>query len=640
MAPSQGKRPIEVLVLSDSEDEDVPKPKKVANKPLSSQSDVGGGGGWDDEEMKKAMELPIEEPSGSDSHSQKRSEPGHKASTSSAISTSTSRPVQESREELEKARLARQAARLAEGSSIASAYKVQPAVSRPTVQTITSIGGSITGDPTQPQSTSTSTGAVASSSSSSVHGFSSLASSSKSTSSGSASSSSGSSNITNSTRFFSGSLKRVTNLYVPDRDSLSFDAVLGPKASLKYAIVSAYVVDVEWTISHFPPNVPLLLVMPHDDKQKGSGILEVMPPEIRPDTYRVAPVARSGMSDFVGAMHTKLTILYYHDFCRVVIPTANQVDYDWDRIDNAMYIQDFPLRFKAEEDKVSPLHNPTHTNFSRDLLKALKSHSVPKKFAAGFSMYDFSSSADVQLVVSIQGPAWGWEDVEKMGGISSLANAVKACKFSKGGRWEIEATGSSLGQASENWLNNMMAACAGVHPESYLGPKQKQSKDFPSGHKCPIKIVYPTLDEVDNSHGGRPGGGTMFFQEKMWHSNNFPKHLLYRGQSKRKGVIAHTKTIVAIKRPGKSDDPNYRPEAWIYVGSHNFTKSAWGEMIWSHTGRGPGITIGNYEMGCLIPVRGKTIEEVERKVNEMVTFKRPLEKYSSSDEPWMQSLYL
>lgn len=82
--------------------------------------------------------------------------------------------------------------------------------------------------------------------------------------------------------------------------------------------------------------------------------------------------------------------------------------------------------------------------------------------------------------------------------------------------------------------------------------------------------MFPTLEEIDNSYSGRPGGGTIFLQKKLWMGKNFPKHLFFKGESKREKVMAHTKIIVAIKKRTEDDDvDSFLNEGWIYVGSHN-----------------------------------------------------------------------
>ncbi|KAL8279939.1 hypothetical protein RQP46_007789 [Phenoliferia psychrophenolica] len=604
------KRPTEVIELSDSEDE-APKAKPSKRSkpaPARAQEPPADDDTFDDE-MRRAMALSLADStaSGSGASTSKKATGG-----ASQAGTGSRGASGGSREEMERERIARQAAREAGGGPAAPPTKLWAGHARPKVATISDIAAGA--------SSSASTSAVASSSSSSVHGF--------------ASSSAAAAGPRPSERFWQGSIKRVANTYVPDSDSFTFKQVLGPIDELESAIVSSYVLDIDWVISHFPKELPLMLVKPGS---KG-GAPEVLVGDGRTKTFKVAPHAYE-MHGWTGSMHTKAIVLCYKKFMRVVIPSANMIDFDWERIDNVLYIQDFPLRAPSTSDVgTTPANNPTHTRFSKDFLKALKKLAVPPKFLVPFRDFDFSKSDEVQLVVSNQGKEWyQWDGMNDGGGIVSLANSVKALGFSAGGVWQIEATGSSIGQYSDNWLAQFYSACKGSHPEEWLTSKNKTEPGLAPGKRLPIKIVYPTLAEVDASRGGRPGGGTLFFPEKRWKDKNFPKNLLHQGRSKRKGVIAHTKTIIAIHRPDATSPPGSKSEGYIYVGSHNFTPSAWGTLM--YTTSGPGITIPNYEMGVIVPLKGDTIAEIEKDATERASFQRPLHPYGPDDVPWQQEVY-
>lgn len=69
----------------------------------------------------------------------------------------------------------------------------------------------------------------------------------------------------------------------------------------------------------------------------------------------------------------------------------------------------------------------------------------------------------------------------------------------------------------------------------------------------------------------KKGGRTIFCSKPTWTNPNFPKHLFYKGESKRNRVIAHTKMIIAIKHfdPLKDDERTFKYEGWLYIGSHN-----------------------------------------------------------------------
>jgi tyrosyl-DNA phosphodiesterase 1 len=129
-------------------------------------------------------------------------------------------------------------------------------------------------------------------------------------------------------------------------------------------------------------------------------------------------------------------------------------------------------------------------------------------------------------------------------------------KINIGKRLVLECQGSSIGTYSVSWLNEFYYSAQGISPEKWLAiPKAKRSKvDLP-----PIKILFPSLDTVEKSVMGKPvsyilvgrlllntnevgqGAGTMFCRERQWNTATFPKQLFHDANSKRGGVMMHTK---------------------------------------------------------------------------------------------------
>lgn len=98
---------------------------------------------------------------------------------------------------------------------------------------------------------------------------------------------------------------------------------------------------------------------------------------------------------------------------------------------------------------------------------------------------------------------------------------------------------------------------------------------------------------------------------------------------------------------GDGSDDEDKLVGWLYVGSHNFTPSAWGTLSGTsfspslnvsphrstpqYASLTPRFQVNNYELGILIPLR--TQEEVER----MTCWERPPKKYVlGQDEPWVR----
>lgn len=65
----------------------------------------------------------------------------------------------------------------------------------------------------------------------------------------------------------------------------------------------------------------------------------------------------------------------------------------------------------------------------------------------------------------------------------------------------------------------------------------------------PIKIIFPSLNTVDSSVGGRDGGGTIF-AGKGWNANT--KDLFYDSNSKRGGILMHAKVSKIVSMSNES----------------------------------------------------------------------------------------
>jgi len=67
---------------------------------------------------------------------------------------------------------------------------------------------------------------------------------------------------------------------------------------------------------------------------------------------------------------------------------------------------------------------------------------------------------------------------------------------------------------------------------------------------------------------------------------------------------------------------------WAYIGSHNFTPSAWGTL--SGSGFNPILNISNYELGVVLLITDT------KEADCIACFQRPARKYRTDDVPWMQ----
>ncbi|EIW56343.1 phospholipase D/nuclease [Trametes versicolor FP-101664 SS1] len=451
--------------------------------------------------------------------------------------------------------------------------------------------------------------------------------------------------------YFDGELRQTANQHVdPQKDRrpvFRLSEILAPKEDIEFAIVSAFCWSYQWMYQLFSPNTPVIAV---DHDPRGNATIKA----ILPNWIRTTPFLRNGF----GCMHMKFMLLLYRDGrLRVVVSTANLVEYDWRDIENSVWVQDIPKRPSPvtqpadTEDFASAMVRVLHAlNVAPALINMLRNDhpNLPLQRLEDLrSHWDFSR-VKAALVPSVAGKHEGWPKVI-LTGHTRLMKALLDMEATvpKDKELALECQGSSIGNYSSMWVNEFFLSARGESTQSWLEtPKTRRAKvPYPA-----VKILFPTAQYVRESVLGESGGGTMFCRRKQWEGANFPRQLFHQTRSKRGRVLMHSKMILGtFKEKTGTLDGHQRASAtrssevdtdedagsaklagWVYVGSHNFTPSAWGTL--SGSGFNPSLNINNYELGVVIPLH--TQEEVDK----VACWERPPQKYvSGRDEPWMQT---
>ncbi|KAH7333757.1 tyrosyl-DNA phosphodiesterase-domain-containing protein [Rhizoctonia solani] len=454
--------------------------------------------------------------------------------------------------------------------------------------------------------------------------------------------------------FWHGALRQTGNKHVtPAQDKqpifrLTTDIIPPPSTSsssssdsrngLSFVIVSSYSLNLPWLYQLFPPDVPAIVIaQPGQD-----GHAEVH--HTLPGWVRASPKLEGGR----GCMHVKLLLLFYKNGrLRIVIPTANFQPHDWKDIENSIWLQDVPLRTgPPPPTNRRNKDDPTAEGFPERLERVLKALNVEPALEA--HLLDQRASGDVRLplrsidelhsrwdwsrvtahlVPSLAGKHAGWPTILGVGHVA-LMKAVRDIG-AKSDDVSIECQGSSIGGYSTSWTNEFMSSAKGISPDTYLDiPKTRRSK---VPHPTGLKVIFPSLRTVDESVLGRYGAGTMFCQRKQWDVSTFPRQNFYDSNSKRGKVLMHSKMILGI--PNDANATPGKPKAWLYIGSHNFTPSAWGTL--SGTAFNPSIYITNYELGVVLPL------ESVAQGDKLACWRRPARKYvPGEDLPWMQNEHM
>ncbi len=153
-------------------------------------------------------------------------------------------------------------------------------------------------------------------------------------------------------------------------------------------------------------------------------------------------------------------------------------------------------------------------------------------------------------------------------------------------------------------MNEFFYSVRGESPQDYLDDSKAKRAKLPYP---PLKIIFPSKKTVQESALGVQGGGTMFCRKAQWSGKNFPRDRFYDSKSRAGKVLMHTKVMrylpigpqpdlmsssqmiigLLSDKPVDVSDSDTEdsdievvdaPIGWGYLGSHNFTPSAWGTL--------------------------------------------------------------
>ncbi|KAJ3180017.1 hypothetical protein HDU87_002240 [Geranomyces variabilis] len=179
------------------------------------------------------------------------------------------------------------------------------------------------------------------------------------------------------------------------------------QSALQRAVLSSFQLDYDWIGAKFPNDIKLAILcprfsdLPPDKKQLADGnTLYIFPP--------------MGLQ---GCMHAKFLLLFYPSFLRVVITSANLTDYDWERLENVLWVQDFILHKDP----------PQPSRFGEDLVNVLTQMTVPDSIIRAVRNADFAPCG-ATLVFSRPGTHKGADLLRY--GHPALAEAVRNLKIS------------------------------------------------------------------------------------------------------------------------------------------------------------------------------------------------------------------
>ncbi|KAK3333282.1 tyrosyl-DNA phosphodiesterase-domain-containing protein [Cercophora scortea] len=369
-------------------------------------------------------------------------------------------------------------------------------------------------------------------------------------------------------------------------DDIKIEEVL-QKDKLELAVISSFQWDDEWMMSKLDIRRTKVILVAF---ATGEAQREEMRSNVPRDRIHFCfPPMQP-----VGSMHSKLQLLKYDGYLRIVVPTGNMVPYDWGEtggMENMVFLIDLPkLGLDQQPAKELP-------PFGEDLCYFLSAQGLDETLIKSLRKYDFSATAPYGFVHSIVGSHSG--DAWKRTGYCGLGRAVKALNLSSKQTVELDYVCASLGAINPSLLKALYYACQGdiglkEYESRTTGRKGKDTstKDDLGALEDHIRVYFPSQQTVAKSRGGKNGAGTICFQSRWYNSPTFPKGVLRDCKSTRDGLLMHSKVIYVRQR-----EPNH---GFAYVGSANLSESAWGRLVKDRSTGSPKITCRNWECGVLI----------------------------------------
>ncbi|KAF1810319.1 phospholipase D/nuclease [Eremomyces bilateralis CBS 781.70] len=412
-------------------------------------------------------------------------------------------------------------------------------------------------------------------------------------------------------------LLRKTWVFGQPRDNdIKIEEVLRP-SDLRLAVLSAFQWDMEWILNKVKPTTKLVFVM------------EAKEEEVRKqwrtdaDHYKNLVLCFPPMPGQVNRMHSKLMLLSFENWIRVVIPTANLVPYDWGEsanpnnrvsgvMENSLFLIDLPRRSDGKLTARKDL-----TDFGRELLSFCESSTFPPYVIDGLLKFDYTNTKHIQFVHSVGGSHIVGPAETGLFGLSrsvrNLGMEVERRKAlfvqpstAKGSEVHVDYATASLGALNYPFISTFY--------DALLGREVKQPTKGATSNpiqllKRVFRIFFPTYDTVATSTKGTDSGGTIFLMSKWWNADTFPKELMRDHVSRRAGILSHSKMILVrhVSVASQGDASSSRgagsiDPAYLYVGSHNLSESAWGKLVTDRATKKLKINCANWECGVIFRI--------------------------------------
>lgn len=345
-------------------------------------------------------------------------------------------------------------------------------------------------------------------------------------------------------------LTTVTSAPATHSDPLSvtFLEILDPSlGELESSIQLNFTVDINWLLAQYKAanviHLPLTILYGQEEET----IRNVNKTWKNIQTYMIKVPSN------IGCHHAKVMLLFYKDkSMRVVISTANLYKDDWDNRVQGVWISD---RLPAVSDESV---GESATNFRQDLVRFLINYKNAKidEYIDRVKKSNFSS-VKVFLVTTIPGQHRG-----DTYGHRRLGSLLAKHSAPIGIEHPIIMQSSSLGNFGRSAADYLTGEIA--------KSMKKHSEDSNVTGTPEVKLIYPSLKNVEQSHDGMMGGGCLPYFRDAHNRQPWLNQYLYQWKCTsrdRDRAMPHIKSYCRYSEEGIF---------WFVLTSANMSKSAWG----------------------------------------------------------------
>ncbi|KAI8635010.1 tyrosyl-DNA phosphodiesterase-domain-containing protein [Xylariaceae sp. FL1651] len=390
-----------------------------------------------------------------------------------------------------------------------------------------------------------------------------------------------------------GVVKKTWAFGYPRQDDIKIEEIF-QKDELELAVLSSFQWDDAWMLSKIDIMKTKIVCIAFASNEAHKAEMRANVPKDR-IRFCFPPMMPA------GSMHSKLQLLKFPKYLRIVVPTGNLVPYDWGEtgvMENMVFLIDLPLLEGSAITSSNCL-----TMFGQELCFFLKASGLDESLVSSLLKYDFSETDRYRFIHTI-GQSHVGEDWQRTG-YCGLGRAVKSLGLATASEVELDFVVASLGSVNTDLISAIYNAALGdngmreYESRSARSGKKKAGQESDWSHVLDkFRIYFPSHETVSQSRGGKSAGGTICLQNKWWASATFPRRLIRDCKSVRSGLLMHTK-VLFVRRSGKA--------SWAYLGSANLSESAWGRLVKDRTSGQPKLNCRNWECGVLIPLEGEPV---------------------------------